>query len=354
MSLNHHHNMKRYFLLIFAFSTLLTLNLNAQSEELIDIIQPSDLVVGVTRTIEDPSFADPNSVVENPAIEVSIGILDDVVIDPSIWFTYEIKLEISTINLITQTQNPSSSEVLSIEYSPFGNVGNFKDLDLKRYNNAQGLNIEIVSITVIDKTSGQILNISNPGNVYLQLKFSSNRYRRLSTVLPSITPLLYDYNTSGDFITSDATNAKEVELNWSPITGAKYYDLEWTWIDNYPEDIGATSLTSSEIELGIRTFENNSSRIQTTNTSFRLPLIYANGFLVYRIRAIGFRADDYSGDNDFTNTSKLFFGEWTSNPNENATVADWNDVLRTYSHEDNKNWQFQASFAEKWKEKGSC
>ncbi|WP_040254147.1 RHS repeat-associated core domain-containing protein [Psychroserpens mesophilus] len=346
--------MKRNFPLIFILILLITTTLNAQSEELSDVIQPSNLIEGLMRTIEDPSFTNPNSVVEKPAIEVRVGILDDVVINPSIWFTYEIKLKVNTLNLITNTENPATSEVLKIEYSPFGNVGNFKDLDLKRFNNAQGLKIYVEDITIIDRNTNNPINISNPGNVYLELRFLSNRYRRLSTVLPNITTKFFNYNENGEFEVSNTSSseAKEVEFNWNPITGAKYYDLEWTWIDNYPTNVGSQALDESDINLSLRTFENNSTRVRIENTSYRIPLVYANGYLVYRIRAVGFRADDYSGNLDFTNTSKLYFGEWTSSPiDEETKVSDWNDHFPTFSHENNKNWQFQASFAEDGKKK---
>ncbi|WP_422106244.1 hypothetical protein [Winogradskyella sp.] len=335
--------MKYYIhLLSCAICFLITATSYSQDYEHIETLQPSELTIGNTLSIEDPDFFSPNSLSEDAAIEISIGILDDIVINPSIWFSYSIVLDITTIDMISGQPNQPFAEKFEIEYSPYGNVGNFTDLDLKRLNGAHSLSIAIKEINITNKSNGENMGVTNPGNVYLKLRFSSNRYKRLTTVLPTITHDFLAYNANGEYATS-LENADEVQINWTSTTGAEYYDLEWTWVDSYGD--GAALLTADQVPMSTRDFELNNTRIRTANTFYRIPLIYNNGFLIYRVRAVGFRPDDV------TNADQLFLGNWTSGNANESVVSQWTHYIRTVEHDASKNWQFQASYAEEGKKK---
>ena len=351
------HNIMRLFTILGCL--FLSMGTNAQTtEEAIETLSPSQIVVGANIAVEDPSFFAPNSEIETPGIDISIGILDDEIITPSIWFTYDVTLKITTINRITGDENVPYSgdenmpitESLSIEYSPFGNVGDIKDLDLKRINGAQALKVEVLSIELFDNTNNMSLGANTPGNVYLQLRFSGDRYRRLTTVLPNASHQYIKHTAVGE-VTTTAADADELVIDWNTVTGATQYDLEWTWVDNYNETDIATPLTPNGVDLTDSDFKSNNTRIRTTNNSYRIPLIYSNGYLVYRLRALGYRPDDYIGDGNFQKVSKLFYGKWTSGTNAKLTVQDWPDVATVSNHDSNKNWQFQASYAEDGKKK---
>ncbi len=351
------HNIMRLFTILSCL--FLSIGLNAQvAEEAIEILSPSQINVGGTLVIEDPNFFAPNSAIETPVIDISIGVLDDVIITPSIWYTYNIALKVTTINRNTGDENiPYSGDEntpftqnLSIEYSPFGNIGNIKDLDLKRINGAQALKIEVLSIEVFDKTNNESLGANTPDNVYLQLRYSGNRYRRLTTVLPIVNHEYIKHTTSGEVIASQQ-EADELKIDWDAITGATEYDLEWTWVDNYNDTNVLTPLNPSEIKFNDLDFKTNNTRIRTKNNTYKIPLIYSSGYLIYRVRALGYRPDDYTGDNNFQNVSKLFYGQWTSGTSIKTYVSDWLNVASVSSHDTNKNWQFQASYAEDGKKK---
>ncbi|WP_298892938.1 hypothetical protein [uncultured Psychroserpens sp.] len=338
--------------IFISLGLFLGLNLNAQNEEHIETLLPSEMTLQNTLLIEDPYFFTPNSVAENPGIEISLGVLDDIVINPSLWFTYELKVQISTIDMTPPaTTNPSFGHVFTVEYNPYGNTGNFSDLDVLKIDGAHSLSIEITGITIIDKSSGQSIGTANPGNVSLSLKYSTNRYKRLSTVLPSCSTSLFEFGANGELPATSPQTAEEIEINWTSITGAEFYDLEWTWIDDYANTPSGTELQPSALVLTERDFELNHTRVRVSDTKYRLPLIYPNGYLVYRVRAVGYRADAYEGGGDFENTSKLFLGEWSSGSSNKDFVSDWPDYERTYHHQQSKNWQFQASYAEDGKKK---
>jgi len=119
--------------------------------------------------------------------------------------------------------------------------------------------------------------------------------------------------------------------------------LEWVWLDNFSDN--STPLSTSEIKLTEQGFQRNSTRIETKNTSYRIPLVYSKGYLIYRVRPISRFLDE---------TSKKYYGDWTSGFNEKNTVANWGtSILKiTQNHEQgSKNWQFQSSYAEEGKRK---
>ncbi|WP_298424362.1 polymorphic toxin-type HINT domain-containing protein [uncultured Kordia sp.] len=134
--------------------------------------------------------------------------------------------------------------------------------------------------------------------------------------------------------TANPDNASEYLLSWNNLEGAVSYDLEWTWIDSYDK-------TPSEISLTEKEFQRNNTRVNTKNLHYEIPNIYDKGYIVWRVRAVGRFADDYQ-----TN----YYGAWNQTGTDNSTLSNW-----TYSivsgHEDNKNWQFQASYAEEGKKK---
>ena len=351
------HNIMRLFTVLSCL--FLSIGLNAQvTQETVEALSASQINIGQNLAVEDTTFFTPNSAIENPVIDISIGILDDVIITPSIWYTYNITLKITTINKNTGDENiPYSgdenipfTESLSIEYSPFGNIGNIKDVDLKRINGAQALKIEVLTIEVFDKTNNQSLGTNTPENVYLELKFTGNRYRRLTTVLPIVSNQYIKHTAAGEVQTIE-NDADELLIDWTIVTGATEYDLEWTWVDNYNNISVLTPLGTSEIDLSEIDFKSNNTRIRTKKNSYKIPLIYSNGYLIYRVRALGYRPDDYTGNNNFENASKLFYGQWTSGTNTKNLVSDWPNVVSVTSHDSNKNWQFQASYAEDGKKK---
>ncbi|PKB18343.1 RHS repeat-associated core domain-containing protein [Flavobacterium sp. 5] len=219
---------------------------------------------------------------------------------------------------------------LEVEYNPMGNSSNFIDLSSHELTNRYGVKVIVKSY----ETNGNS-NILND-NISLELGFESERYYL-------VTEQLADVKTT---ILNDLTNGTQAALNfnWTPLTGALEYELEWTWVDNYSPNNADIMLKEENIPFSSRDFELNNTRIRTQNPSYEIPLIYSKGYIIYRVRAVGRFLDD---------TNKVYYGPWSSGIANKNTVADWikSYKLLNFEHESLKNWQFQASYAEQGKKK---
>ncbi len=126
--------------------------------------------------------------------------------------------------------------------------------------------------------------------------------------------------------TDDFIDHQELILNWQPIDGVKY-DLEWTFIDKYSPDYILYG-TFSDLQRE-NLFKNNCTRVTLDQNSYVIKLGYPEGYLLYRVRAIQIH-DPYI----------IVTGPWT-NHLSNYYTCDGLEI--------DKNWTFQASFAEEGK-----
>lgn len=247
---------------------------------------------------------------------------------------------------------------LIINYNPAGGVANTVDLDAvlgdadwdyHRYR----VTIDGVTLTGV---------ASIPDYVFIEGELQVDRFYDLDTENPPTLAtvfMAYDFDDNSEYAQTGISpggetglfpygiNAQEVQLYWSYIEGAEEYELEWTWVDNYSGDGFGTSLAASDIAFSERDFELNNTRVITSAQSYRIPLIYAKGYLIYRVRAVGRWTD-----NDLEDTDKLYFGPWTSDGFAPVTVASWPHYIQiSDDHEALKNWQYQAVYAEEGKKK---
>jgi len=68
----------------------------------------------------------------------------------------------------------------------------------------------------------------------------------------------------------------QVTLEWGSVAGAEEYDLEWTFV---PEP---TYRLNNDVN-----FRHNATRVSTRSTEYSFPYLYDNGYIVYRVRAVG-------------------------------------------------------------------
>ena len=281
----------------------------------------------------DPQITMPNQISINPKSYVRLKI--DNEIGPFVWVKASIKVTMipyladgtpNTENAITQT--------LTAEYNPYGNAANFSDLSVYELSNSYGVNVKIEGVEFTNLTTGFASNEVTQ-NVSIELGFESERYYSITNQLPVITA-----NIESD----DDGMPLALNFNWSNLTGALQYELQWTWVDNYEED-GSIKLPEL-INFSSRDFELNNTKIRTNATTYQIPLIYSRGYIIFRVRGVGRFVDDAN------TVDKEYFGPWSSGPENKTTVATWqNSHIRFSGHEDKKNWQFQASYAEQGKKK---
>lgn len=210
--------------------------------------------------------------------------------------------------------------------------------------------VKVESITYYT-TSNAVINRSN-SSVYLALKFSTDRYYNMqpsSTQISSVLPLKHQFIKYVGLqevpVNAVSEGADEILITWNKdkVAPAVEYELEWIWVDNFAADGGA--ILKNEIPLTEQDFRFNSTRIQTTDLHYRIPVVYSKGYLIYRVRPVGRFLDD---------VSKNYYGVWSSGLSGSfQLVSDWPHVAEIdQNHElGKKNWQYQSSFAEEGKKK---
>jgi len=310
-------------LVLIAF-LISTLQIFAQQIEVSNVVLSGSQIQSISTPfggVLDPNLGQTNAVSVSPTSYLKLQINDDVAVSTS--FITQVNLAVTPLfpSGLVDTSN-MTTEQLEIEYSTVTGVS-VNDLDFKAFENRFGLDITIISVVNTNTDNGSIFT-NTPDNVELILGFKAEQYRLLSTELPAITT---------------TTDLNTLIFDWQEIIGAKGYQLEWTWIDNYGVDIPKLA---SDIEFSKRDFELNNTRVEITESSYEIPLIYSSGFLIYRARAVGvFINEDVTAD---------FYGQWSTGSSSQELVSDWEHIT-VEPHENLKNWQFQASFAEQGKKK---
>jgi RHS repeat-associated protein len=144
-------------------------------------------------------------------------------------------------------------------------------------------------------------------------------------------------------VTHESTT-KEIEISWTYISGIvpEEYDLEWTFVDNY-KNIGGEFFTASETEYN---FRHNSTRVTTSENSYKISAAFERGFLLFRVRAVGRTGARYT---------YRVNGPW-STTSESGLVSSYPsgsriEITSVIEHQATLNWQFSATFAEEGKKK---
>lgn len=286
----------------------------------------NDIYTGQVINLADPelSMANVNTVSYRTFIELKINEN----MSPFSAYTYTVQLRVYP--KLANGQEDASQAVnvsLTVDNNRHGNNGEFIDM-VSQEINSRGVRIEVLSVTLNDSSGILPVNVT-PANVTLTTVLEVERYYQLSEQIP-----VASYQAVG-------TSAGFLNLQWNEVVGAEAYEVEWSWKDNYSPTANVY-LSAATIALTEREFESSNTRIETTNITYNIPLVYANGYLIFRVRAVGRWLDDYS---------KKYFGPWSySNISNKQFISHW-QYYSTTDHEKGKNWSFQASYAESGKKK---
>ncbi len=150
------------------------------------------------------------------------------------------------------------------------------------------------------------------------------------------TPNIAEKPSVLDFKAS--SNNGFLKLRWEGLPWAERYDVEWMYVDNYNGILGGEK-PATEIAYN---FRHNSTRVSTQQTELEIPLVFEQGYVLTRVRAVGLKG---------TNFDELEYGNWdvfeansgTSIPTDVKHVY---QISATLIHErDKMNWQYVGSFA---------
>lgn len=293
-----------------------------------------DAVLGTNATLEyiTTEIDGPGLLNVNPMGYVSLYVKENEL--PNTWYSYILNIRVTPILPTGVSDDANAYDVtLSVENNRKAGVGSVAvDLSKHVMMGSYGAKVTVLS-SIFDNlanTNPPVNNRNAPLNIGLQIGYEARTYYELSTTIP---------NPTADLL----VGTNELQINWLDIVGADSYDVEWTWVDSYGDTFVVPRLMN-EVPFSTRDFRLNSTRIQTTNIQYSIPLIYSKGYLIYRVRAVG----KYLVD-----PSKYKYGSWNRGDGNEITVADWSPYVYQIDadHEEDKNWQFQASYAEEGKKK---
>ncbi|WP_430405223.1 RHS repeat-associated core domain-containing protein [Fluviicola sp.] len=198
-------------------------------------------------------------------------------------------------------------------------------------------------ITPVDDKQALILNDAHA----VQVTVNSTNFVSGTTALSNLVITSEIIVDRQYFITSSPVNglahtpsspsailtASELDINWDYMPGAEWYELEYVHVSKLGS--GTTILTAGSLDYN---YYLNSTRVEVKGNHYTIPKIYDKGFLVYRVRAIGFNGVNYSN---------RFESNWTSAESGLISAHTAANVIDIDSEYDSKmNWSHTATFAE--------
>lgn len=332
-------------LLFVLLGLVISTPVRAGKEKMNARLNASGFVVGGTSATADNKFPNVtlsgNAVVVNSTARVTLG-LDNYITTLNYLGNTNTYLKVGIKVSVTNAAGVSSSYVkeLEINYNATG-------LSSERANFVVKNAHSVIARILYFKNAANVIvtNPLIPSNIYLESEIETERYYNLNPTTLATVNHFYQSTTN------------ELEVYWNSIPGAEEYELEYTYVNNYnPTSVAynyeantnavVNFLSQSSLRF---TFNNNATRIRTTQNNFKISLNYNDGFIVYRVRAIGRR---------LTNPDLEVIGNWTLNQPQNildiafsSLPGTFNDVYAVTAHEANKNWQITSTFAEDGKKK---
>lgn len=185
------------------------------------------------------------------------------------------------------------------------------------FGNAHKVTVKVISVSVT--AAARVLNalvMENEMQVYPVYKLSCT-----DDAVKSISAVSAPNTDSTD----------ELTVSWPITAGADVYDLEWAYVDSS----AYTSNRYGNPVNPVLLFRNNATRVTITDNTYRIPLLYDNGgLLFFRVRAVQQKS----------NLSRI----------ETAWSSDYSGGLGSYNftgHQRKMNWQMTVNYAEEGKRK---
>ncbi|MBS1650940.1 MAG: hypothetical protein JSU07_02925 [Bacteroidetes bacterium] len=230
----------------------------------------------------------------------------------------------------TNTPLPTTSRKLSISIN---NKLNQAILEQSSVNLTNGYKITMTVDSIwVNGASVKTL----PRYVSVESEINMDRYYDFSS--PSLTTV----NMTGITPLDDDCDGimDEVKVNWasSPSIVAEEFQLEWTYVNNYNSIGGSYPPSAFTTD-----FKTNSTRITTSDNSYKLSLLFDKGYIAFRVRAVG---------RNYLAPTEFMYGPWTSLDQVNMGSLSSNELYSVIAeHEKIKNWQYSSTYAEEGKKK---
>jgi hypothetical protein len=235
------------------------------------------------------------------------------------------------------TSTSAGSSNLSINYLKHSAPTNYTDISINTHSNPDTYKMRVIVDGITFTPTGGPSQTTIPlafEDIYMDVIVSTERYYVLGTIAPTV-------NVQSGFLISNTFGDANVRLPlaWNYVSGAESYDLEWLYID-----IGTSAPTA-----GFSYDFKNATRVNTLENHYEIPLTYANGIILYRVRPVGFNWQPP----DLIRVE----GQWSDftlgsgNTSVDAPVAIASKRYDYSGLELQKNWAYKSSFSEEAKRK---
>jgi photosystem II stability/assembly factor-like uncharacterized protein len=244
----------------------------------------------------------------------------------------EVTLSITKYSSVTglPTVDSPISKVIMVSYYPIDSV-TYVDENTITIDNVEKMDISITQV----KVNG-VVQTSMPANIYIQGDVFVDR---ICDFVSQVNFNTYNLNVASTDWNSDCDVngvADEAIISWDAVPRAEEYQLEWTYINT-------VDLTSTEIDNLSIDFQNNSTRISTTDLSYRVSLRFDKGILVFRVRAVG---------RSSTSPYNFLYSAWsTTDGPKTLGILSSSIKKATVPFDIKKNWQYTAIYGEEGKKK---
>jgi hypothetical protein len=240
------------------------------------------------------------------------------------------------------------NKILTVEFDPTEGA-KYKNIDLLLIPNAYKVQVEYVANITLETLSNPItpIAISNTHRDFIELQAFTEieRYFNFNDVFQSGTGNIQFW--TDNIITEYSQPANELTVRWDEIKYAEGYELEYTFVDDYSDDI-ANYLSADQLRFS---FKNNSTRILLEKNEYTMPLVQEHGYLVFRVRGYGMTGSNFD---------RMYFGNFDLDAgggfpaNHIFTVGSFPHKFKVdaQTHSTDKiNWQSVTTFAEEGKSK---
>ncbi len=273
-----------------------------------------------------------------------------------------------TVNGYSNPQAPGTIsqviyDTLTIAYRP-DSLAQYQDKQLKKYYGFH--KVEVVVNTLFDVSdplqppvpvvfnrTGSYDNL----NFYFQVAMDVQVYHKRGRDNAGNAVNIYGIGGAEMKVTRGTAQNDYLPVSWNynnkstinDLMPAKF-ELEWTYVDNYAVDPRLGSSSDPDISKKTITslnydFSNNATRVVLDTNAYKIPLVYNQGYLLYRVRMV---------KPDSVNYELPVYGPWSvaaSGTLSNNLITNHGYEI-TAAHQDDKlNWQYTISFAEQGKYK---
>mgnify|MGYP006233568757 CR=1 FL=1 len=207
--------------------------------------------------------------------EIIFGINQEIYqVDDS--YRYKVKFDVLGTIVDGTTTSPYSQTGIELEldYSP---EGAYQDKQVYSFTGGVDMAVFNIQLYKWDEVGGSYVLVAvDRENLFLKAKIETEHYDNFDFLL--VPP-------SGGVTMIESGSDMLVTL--PIIDGAEYYDLEWSWVNGYMGTLtGGIPAVYLPEEVNYN-FKTNASRVRIDKNAYSIPLIYGDGYLLVRYRAVG-------------------------------------------------------------------